>query len=80
MKAAIVKLMTKITYLNVVLTIVAFLLAIQVTHNLGLFVTTSAHAGNVMPVQIEGVRGTIPVAIKEPLSSYPSSVCVSPCK
>lgn len=73
-------LLASITYLNVILTVIAILLAIRLVHDLGLLRVGDAHATNVMPVQIESVRGTIPVAIKEPVSGYPAGVCVSPCK
>jgi len=79
-KSSARSLRSKITYMNVVLTIIAVLLAIQAAHNFGVLLVAPAHATNVMPVQIEAVRGTIPVAIKEPVSSYPHSVCVSACK
>jgi hypothetical protein len=67
-----------ITYLNVILTVIAVLMTIQLAINLGLQQATNAHAASVMPVQIESVRGTIPVAIKEPVSGYPQAVCVEP--
>jgi hypothetical protein len=74
------RLMSSLTYLNVILTIIAILLAIRVLNDLGLLRAGDAHATNVMPVQIESVRGSIPVAIKEPVSGYSAGVCVSPCK
>ena len=69
-----------ITYLNAILTVIAILLTLNLAQNLGLLAPRSAQATNVVPVQIESVRGNIPVAIKEPVSTYPQSVCVSPCK
>jgi hypothetical protein len=80
MKRARTRLITSITYLNIILTIIAILLGIRLVNDLGLLRTLDAHATNLMPVQIESVRGTIPVSIKEPVSGYPAGVCVSPCK
>jgi len=80
METAPHRLTGRITYLNVILTIIAILLAIRLTNDLGLLRIKQAQATDVIPVQIESVRGTIPVAIKEPVSGYPHSVCVSPCK
>jgi len=71
---------SRITYLNVILTVIAVLLSIIVAQNVGLLGVKDVHATSVMAVQIESVRGTIPVAIKEPVASYPAAVCVSPCK
>jgi len=80
MKSSARSLRSKITYMNLVLTIIAVLLALQLAHNVGLLTATNVHANTVMPVQIEAVRGVVPVAIKEPVSNYPPSVCVSPCR
>ena len=80
MRTMIANLVKKVSYLNVVLTIIAILLAIQVVHNLGFVGPQNAQAANVTPVHIESVAGNIPVAIKEPISTYPDSVCVAPCR
>jgi hypothetical protein len=69
-----------VAYLNAILTVIAVVLVLNLAQNLGLLSPKAAQATNVVPVQIEGVRGNIPVAIKEPVSTYPHSVCVSPCK
>jgi hypothetical protein len=80
MRVVIANLVKKVTYLNLILTIIAILLGIQVAHNLGLFGPTNAHATSVTPVHIESVAKNIPVAIKEPISTYPGNVCVAPCR
>lgn len=80
MRVAIANLVKKVTYLNLILTIIAILLGIQVVHNLGIFSPKDAQAASVTPVHIESVAGNIPVAIKEPISTYPGNVCVAPCR
>lgn len=80
MRVVIANLVKKSTYLNLILTIIAILLGIQVAQNAGFFEPKNAHAANVTPVHIESVAGNIPVAIKEPISTYPGNVCVAPCK
>lgn len=80
MKKAVSSLLSKVSYLNAVLTVNALLLAILVLQNCGFFTARTAAASGVMPVQIESVRNPIPVAIKEPTASYPAAVCVSPCR
>jgi hypothetical protein len=71
---------TSLTCLNLILTVIAVLLAIRIVHDLWPLGGREAHATTVMPVQIESVRGPIPVSIEEPISGYPGAVCVSPCK
>ncbi len=80
MRAILANFVNKVTYLNLILTIIAILLGIQVAHNLGFFGPKNAHAADVTPVRIESVAGNIPVAIKEPVSTYPGNVCVAPCR
>jgi hypothetical protein len=80
MRVVIANLVKKVTYLNLILTIIAILLGIQVAHNMGFFGATNAHATSVTPVHIESVARNIPVAIKEPVSTYPGNVCVAPCR
>jgi len=83
-KTAVVKLLAKITYLNVVLTIIAVLLGIQMAQNMGFVDVRKAHANEAqptdimpvrivavsedIPIRIEAVSGNIPVSIKGPLS------------
>jgi hypothetical protein len=66
------------TYQNIILTIIAVLLFCHLLKDL--LAPSHVFATNVMPVQIESVRGYLPVAIKEPVSGYPQAVCVNPCK
>ncbi len=80
MRSLVASLINKVSYLNVVLTIIAVLLGVQVAHNVGLFGPKNAHATGVTPVHIESVARNIPVAIKEPISTYPGNVCVAPCR
>jgi len=81
MKSVVAKLLNKLTYLNVILTIIAILLAVQLTHNLGLTDARRAHARDITSVRIESVAGNIPVAIKAPVTTkYPAGVCVNYCK
>jgi hypothetical protein len=80
MKTVVVRLLNNVTYLNVILTIIALLLAIQLAHNMDFFDVRKAHAKEIMAVHIESVAGNIPVAIKAPISTYPASVCVTQCR
>lgn len=80
MKTTIIGVLGSITYLNIILTIIALLLTIRIVFDFGFLRVDQAHATNAMSVQIDSVRGVLPVAIKEPVSGYPVGVCVSPCK
>jgi hypothetical protein len=80
MKKTVVQLLSRVTYLNVILTVNALLLAILVLQNCGFFQARVAVASGVTPVRIESVGNPIPVAIKEPTDSYPPAVRVTPCR
>jgi hypothetical protein len=79
MKTVISALIDKVTYLNVILTVIAALLAIQTVRDLGLIGPKAAHAAGPAPVHIESVAGNLPVVIKAPVS-YNGNVCAGPCR
>lgn len=79
MKTTVARLIAKVTYLNVILTVIAVTLILQFAHSLGLFEVRKAHARDIMAVHIQSVEGNIPVAIKAPVA-YGGSVCANPCK
>jgi hypothetical protein len=80
MKTSQSRLLRNVIYLNVILTVIAVLMIINLARDFGLLSPRPAQATSIMAVQIESVRGNIPVAIKEPVSGFPSSICVTSCR
>lgn len=80
MKTTLATLISKITYMNVILTVIAVLLALQVAIQTGLLSTKEAHAVRTLPVHIESVSGNLPVSIKAPVTILGGFVCTANCK
>jgi hypothetical protein len=71
------------SYRDIVLTIIAALLALNIAGNLGLLGFRAAHADAPTPVVIVGPttspNGYLPVAIMSPIA-FNGSVCANPCR
>ena len=72
-----------LSYRDVVLTVIAVLLALNIASNIGLLGSRAARADAPMPVVIVGPttspNGYLPVAIMSPIA-FNGSVCANPCR